>query len=402
MTKILQILNRVPWPLKDGGALGYYNYIKGYHDAGCEVTVATLNTSKHFVNMNELPDAIKNIADWKTTEIDNRVKPFNAFLNLFSNRSYNIERFISEEFKLLLKKLLAEKEFDVIVFESLFVAPYFDIVAANSKALLVLRQHNVEYKIWETLAKEERNPLKKIYLNLLTSRLKKFEIAQLNRFDAVTTVTQHDAEDFKKMGCAKPIFSSPTGIELSRLTVDHSSLEKPSVFHIGSMEWMPNQQAILWFIKHVWEPVSEKYTSLKFYIAGRGMPESFLHLNEKNLVCVGEVADAKQFIQSKQIMIVPLFAGSGIRIKILEGMALGKAIISTSLGAQGIDVVNGKHLLIANTATEFIEAIVSLISNPQLVTDLGNNARKLIEEQYDNEQVIKRILAFYDEQIIAT
>jgi glycosyltransferase involved in cell wall biosynthesis len=168
------------------------------------------------------------------------------------------------------------------------------------------------------------------------------------------------------------------------------------------MEWMPNQQAILWFIKHVWEPVSEKYTSLKFYIAGRGMPESFLHLNEKNLVCVGEVADAKQFIQSKQIMIVPLFAGSGIRIKILEGMALGKAIISTSLGAQGIDVVNGKHLLIANTATEFIEAIDSLVSNPQLVSDLGNNARKLIEEQYDNEQVIKRLLAFYDEQIFAS
>src|SRR5689334_15168071 len=141
--RILQIMNRVPWPLKDGGALGYYNYIKGYHDAGCEVTVAAMNTSKHFVQMEELPAEVKQLADWRTSYVDNRVKPVDAFLNLFSSQSYNIQRFISPAFEQLLVDLLHEKAFDVIIFESLFVAHYIDIVRMHSKALLVLRQHNV-------------------------------------------------------------------------------------------------------------------------------------------------------------------------------------------------------------------------------------------------------------------
>jgi polysaccharide biosynthesis protein PslH len=397
--KILQIVNRVPWPLKDGGAIGYYNYTKGYHDAGCDVTVAALNTSKHFVDMNLLPVEVKSLADWRTTFIDNKVKPFDAFINLFSNKSYHIERFVSDDFKQLLKNLLQEKKFDVIVFESLFVASYFDAVANNSDALLVLRQHNVEHKIWETLAYEEKGFLKKKYLSLLTIRLKKFEISQLNKFDALTTVTQNDIDDFKNLGCTKPIFSSPTGIDISILKVDDSNLELPSIFHIGSMEWMPNQQAILWFINTVWNNISEKFSELKLYLAGRGMPDSFKQFQNKNLVIKGEVEDAIKFIQSKQIMIVPLFSGSGIRIKILEGMALGKAIISTSLGAQGIDIENGKHLIIADTSEEFIEAISKLVSDIKLASELGNNARKLIEEKYDNTKVIEKMLEFYNDQI---
>jgi len=397
--KILQIVNRVPWPLKDGGALGYYNYIKGYHDAGCDVTVAALNTSKHFVNSNELPDELKNLADWRFSYIDNKVKPLDAFINLFSNKSYNIERFVSDDFKKQLNELLHEKQFDVIVFESLFVAPYIDVVTNNSNALLVLRQHNVEHKIWETLAQEEPNPIKKIYLNLLASRLKKFETTQLNKFDALTTVTQNDANYFKQMGCNQPVFSSPTGIDISRLKVDDSTLEIPSVFHIGSMEWMPNQQAVMWFIKNVWNRILVKYPSLKLVIAGRGMTDSFKQQNFQNVEMKGEVDDAVKFIQSKQIMIVPLFAGSGIRVKILEGMAMGKAIVSTSLGAQGIEAENGKHLLIANTAEEFTEAIFSLVSNAKFADELGRNARKLVESTYDNTKVIDRLLKFYEHQI---
>jgi glycosyltransferase involved in cell wall biosynthesis len=399
MMRILQIVNRVPWPLKDGGALGYYNYIKGYHDAGCEVTVAALNTSKHFVKMDELPADVKRLADWRTSYINNRVKPVDAFLNLFSNKSYNIQRFISKEFEQLLIELLKEKEFDVIVFESLFTAPYVEVVRKDSNALLVLREHNVEYKIWETLAQTERNPIRKWYLNLLTKRLKKIEQNQLNKFDVLTSVTENDSIDFKKIGCVKPILSSPAGVDISRLKVDHTQLEIPSVFHLGSMEWMPNQEAILWFIDKVWNQVVVKHPQLKFYLAGRGMPRSFTQLTTKNMVVVGEVDNAITFMQSKQIMVVPLFAGSGIRVKIIEGMALGKSIITTTLGAQGIDYIDGKHLIIANTANEFIEAIDKLVSNPQLALEIGKNATALVDEQYDNPKVIARVLHFYKEQL---
>jgi glycosyltransferase involved in cell wall biosynthesis len=398
MMNVLQIMNRVPWPLKDGGSIGYFNYAKGYHDAGCNLTVAAMNTSRHWVDMDTLPIAVKETADWRTCYIDNRVKPIPAFLNLFTGKSYHIERFISKDFEQLLVGLLREKSFDVIIFESLFTTPYIDIVRSHSKALLVLRQHNVEYRIWETLAAKEQNPLKKIYLGLLTRRLRKYESANLNACDAVTTVTENDKDVFHGMGCIRPIYVSPAGIDISRLHVNHSALEVPSVFHIGSMEWMPNRDAMNWFIRKVWQPVSEKYPDLRLYLAGRGMPASFKQLHIPNIIVEGEVEDAIAFMQSRQIMIVPLFAGSGIRVKILEGMALGKTIISTSLGAQGIACENGKHLLIADTAGEFITAIDKLMGNPQLASDLGVNARKLIDEQYDNTKVVTRLLGFYTEQ----
>jgi glycosyltransferase involved in cell wall biosynthesis len=398
--RILQILNRVPWPLKDGGSIGYYNFIKGYHDAGCEVTVAAMNTTKHYVAA--LPDELKNIAGWHTVDIDNRVKLMPALLNLFSMRSYNIERFISAEFEQILRDLLSKQTFDVIIFESLFVAPYIDLVRSNSSALLVLRQHNVEHMIWQTLAEAERNPVKKWYLKLLAKRLLKFEQQQLNKVDAITTVTEDDAAVFRAMGCEKPIGSFPLGITIAKSNKPHAAPEIPSVFHIGSMEWLPNQEAVRWFIEEVWGEVLMRHPDLNFYVAGRGMPESFKKFEADNIHMIGEVDDAAEFMQQKQIMIVPLFSGSGIRVKILEAMAQGKAIISTTLGAQGIAYQQGKHLLIADNNQEFIKAIDLLVMNRQLATELGSNARQLINEKYDNTKVIAGVLSFYNTYIKGT
>jgi glycosyltransferase involved in cell wall biosynthesis len=396
--RILQILNRIPWPLKDGGSIGYYNFIKGYHDAGNKVTIAALNTSRHHVNMDELPEQLSSIGQWHATDIDTRVKLIPALRNLFSSGSYNVERFVSKEFEQLLLDLLKKDTYDVVIFESLFTMPYIDVVRNNSKALLVLRQHNVEHMIWQALADGERNPFKKWYLQLLTRRLRVFEKEQLNKADAITTVTENDAQVFREMGCTKPIGVFPLGIHIMQDHVAQAAPEIPSIFHIGSMEWLPNREAVMWFIKQVWNEASVKHPDLNLYIAGRGMPESFKKIEASNLHMIGEVEDAAEFMQQKQIMIVPLFSGSGIRVKILEAMAMGKAIISTTLGAQGIECENGKHLIIADNNQEFIKAIDLLVGNPQLAAELGNNARQLISYKYDNTKVIAGVLHFYHTQ----
>jgi len=392
-------MNRIPWPLKDGGSIGYFKCIEGYSKAGCEVTVAALNTQKHFFDVNKIPEEVKKLADWNASYIDNRVKIAGAFLNLFTNKSYNISRFISTDFELLLTDLLRKKSFDVIVFESLFMMPYFDIVSRNSSALTVLRQYNIEHEIWKTLAQNERNPFKKGYLNLLTNRLENFEKENINTCDMLTVLTQNDKDDLIKMGATKPIHIAPIGIELSKFKFDSVSEKKISLFHLGSMEWLPNQEAIKWFIENVWNRISAKFPDLKFYIAGRGMPDSFKQLKIKNLIVEGEVEDANKFMEGKQIMIVPLFSGSGLRVKILEGMAAGKTIVSTKLGAQGIEYENCKHLMIADTAGEFINAIEELVTNPGYAFELGRNAKTLIEEKYDNTKIIEQLLYVYEGQI---
>ncbi|MCF8255091.1 MAG: glycosyltransferase family 4 protein, partial [Bacteroidia bacterium] len=188
----------------------------------------------------------------------------------------------------------------------------------------------------------------------------------------------------------------PFGIPTDTLLVNRENMEIPSVFHLGSMDWMPNQEAMKWFIQEVWDKVNLEFPSLPFYLAGRNIPDSFFAYNQqKNVHVLGEIEDAIEFMNQKAIMIVPLFSGSGIRVKILEGMALGKCIISTDLGAQGIDITDGENILIANTAEEFVKKISYLVAHPNEITRIGNNASSLAKEKYDNQKIIQKLLRFY-------
>jgi glycosyltransferase involved in cell wall biosynthesis len=393
---ILQITPRFPWPLKDGGALCFYNFAKGYYEAGVNLTIASLNTSKHFVNYDELPPHVKKIGNIQLTYIDNKVKILDAFYNLFGKESYNIKRFESEEFEKQLIQICSENTFDVVIFETIFVAPYLQTIRKHSNAVCVLRQHNVEYQIWETLACNELNPIKKWYLYLLSKRLQTYENEQINHFDGISAITKNDKIAFEKSGCTKPIHISPFGVNLEKLVIDDSNLEMPSLFHIGSMDWLPNQEAMTWFIQNVWFDINQSFPEIKFYIAGRNTPNQFFDFNNQNHIAVlGEIDDAIKFINEKAIMVVPLFSGSGIRVKILEGMALGKCIIATSLGAQGIEAINGEHIIIAETAEEFKEQISNLIKNPNEIIRIGKNARRLVKEKYDYKKIIDETLQFF-------
>ncbi len=394
--KILQLMNRVPWPLKDGGSMAMYSCTKGYANSGCQVTVAALNTSKHFVK--DIPTELSSIATWHTCFIDNHIKPLGALESLIKNTSYNVVRFYSQSFEQMLIQLLKKQTFDVIVFESVYMALYLDTVRLYSDALLVLRQHNVEYKIWNTLSATEANPVKKYYLRILTKQLKKFEQSKLNSFDAIVPITQSDLDDFRKMNCDIPAWVSPAGIDIVEYDTDESQSE-PIIFHLGSMEWMPNQEAIKWFLKDVWPIVHLRYPNLTCEIAGRGMPKEMMSMNVPNVTIHGEVKSATDFMRNKSIMIVPLFAGSGIRVKILEGFAMGKAIVTTTLGMQGIVCQHEKHLLIADGAAEFADAICRLVGSAELRNHISLNARKLATEVYDNNKVIQQLLNFYKQLI---
>jgi glycosyltransferase involved in cell wall biosynthesis len=158
---------------------------------------------------------------------------------------------------------------------------------------------------------------------------------------------------------------------------------------------MPNAEGIKWVLENVWMKVQQKNPELKFYLAGRNMPQWLLDYKMQNVVILGEVPDSQKFINSKSIMLVPLFSGGGMRVKIIEGMSLGKTIISTSIGAEGIDYEQGKNLLIANDSQAFIDAISTCATQKTVAETLGLNARKLIEQKYDNTVICGQLSDFY-------
>jgi polysaccharide biosynthesis protein PslH len=394
--RILQICNKVPFPPKDGGCIAMNNLTMGLLEEGHQVKVLAINTPKHFVDIETLPKDYRSNTNIEAVFIDTGIKVIPAFLNLFSSESYNVSRFYSPEFDDKLKALLSSETFDIILLESLFVSMYIPAIRKISKAKIVLRAHNIEHRIWERNAASSGNPLKKIYFDLLARRLKQYEISTLRSYDAVAAITEEDARWFREQNIKVPVKVVPFGIDLNKLPLTKNASDSLSVFHIGAMDWQPNVEGVKWFLNNVWNKVHNVYPSLKLHLAGRKMPDEFKNMNRADVIVEGEVEDAYSFMQSQGLMIVPLLAGGGMRVKIIEGMALGKVIVTTKIGAEGINHVNGKDIMIANTSDEFVTAISRYIDSPDHLSDIGKNAKLVAEQQYNNRHICRQLIVLFD------
>jgi glycosyltransferase involved in cell wall biosynthesis len=394
--KILLLCNKPPYPASEGGPMAMNSIITGLLDAGHQVKVMAINSDKYHVKASDIPDDYKKKTGIELIKVDLRVRPMKAFLNLFTKKSYHVERFISERFKKKLKQLLEKEHFDVVQLEMLYMTPYVETIRENSKAMIVLRAHNVEHKIWERIAKETKFFLKRLYINHLAKTLKEYELNALETVDGIAAITRKDAAYFRKY-CSKPIIDIPYGVYPEEFTPKYEIEGKPKFYHIGSMNWMPNEEGIRWFIDEVLPKTIEKVPDFVYHLAGRSMPEWLTTLKSLHVNVIGEVPDAKAFVAQHDVAIVPLLSGSGIRIKIIESMAMGKTVITTRVGAEGILYDEDVNIIIAENKAKMVEAIRSLNENPQNAVRIGHAARKLVEETYDNRKIIARLLMFYEQ-----
>jgi glycosyltransferase involved in cell wall biosynthesis len=395
--RILFICNKSPWPAKEGGPLAMYNLMEGLIAAGHHVKVLAVNSAKYHVDPEDIPAAFKTNTDIELVDIDLSIRFLPALANLFSSKSFHVQRFVSDDFERKLMACLQKETFDIVQMETLFMAPYLDTIRRFSRAKIVLRAHNIEHLIWKRMAANSRNALKKKYLSHLYRTLERYEKTILNRFDGILPITEKDAVFFRQYA-QKPVYTLPFGVNLSDYLPEKKEVQpEHALFHIGAMNWMPNEEGIRWFLKHVWPVLHRSFPALKLYLAGRMMPAWLLGLQEENVEVAGEVPDARDFIRSKSISIAPLFSGSGVRIKIIESMSLEKAVVSTTTGAEGIRYTPGKNILIADTAEQFVEKISWLYQNPDKAFEVGKNARKLIESEHDIRKIIGHLEHFYRE-----
>ena len=397
---ILQITNKVPYPVKDGGAIACMNLTRGFSFLGHKVTIVAMNTVKHNITLNEIPDSIKELADFKLVNVPARISPVSALLNLvFSKKPYNAVRFISGTFANELRKILQAISFDIIQLEGLYVCPYSPMIRKYSQAKIVYRAHNIEHEIWSRTAVMAKG-IEKWYLKILAKRIKNFETQLLNKYDLLVPITERDGVILDKLGNKKPRHISQTGIDSSVLIPNVKNLVHPTLFHIGSLEWAPNQEGLIWFVENCWPEIREKYPHLQFFIAGRNAPDWFKRkMNQPNIVFLGEIADAYEFINSKSIMVVPLHSGSGMRIKIIEGMALGKPIVTTNVGTEGISTTSGLNIVIAEDAKGFVDSIALLIENREFFDKISRNAIEYIHSKFDNLTSAGALIEFYKKYI---
>lgn len=398
--RILQLCKKFPYPLKDGETIAISYLSKAMHELGCEITLLCMNTSKHYSDISKMPAEFDHYKEIHFTELDNKVNAIGALANLFTKDSYHVSRFISDEFSAKLISLLRNKEYDVVQLETLYLAPYVDIIRANSDAIITMRAHNVEHEIWERITENTRLLPKKWYLGYLTRKLKRFELNRLNDYDYLIAVTEKDLKKFKDLGYKNGAIASPIGLDAEHY--EGIPLKKQplrSACFIGSLDWMPNMEGLQWFLEMVWPVVHDVFPDFELHVAGRNTPESLKRLNIKHVNIHGEVANAVDFISQHPIMVVPLFSGSGMRVKILEGMALGKIVITTTLGLEGIHAKHKQEVLIADNPEAFLDCIRFCIEKPEEVLEMSSNAIEFVETHYNNRQNAIALLSTYQELV---
>jgi glycosyltransferase involved in cell wall biosynthesis len=393
--KVLQICNKAPYPANDGSSIAIYNLAKGLIVNGIELTLLTINTKKHFKADLEIPHDFYQKSNYQSVYQNTNTTLIGALINLFSNTSYFVSRFNFKDFEIALIETLSKQSFDIIQLEGVFMGIYLPYIRKYSNAKIVLRAHNIEHLIWQRHLENEKNVLKKIYLQLQNKRLKKFELTVFNNVDGIVPITEQDEKKINEIAPNKPTFSCVTGIDLNQYKANSKAIETNTIFHFASMDWLPNEEAVEWFINLVWPIVIEQNPTIKLILAGRGMPDKFKKLASNSIQIIEDVKSSEAFYAHYDIMLVPLLSGSGLRIKLVEGLAYGKPIITTKIGAEGIPYVNQHHMLVADHPHEFAKAISHLIKDPDFKKKLQSNARLLAEEKFDYKKIAQELIQFY-------
>ncbi len=398
--KVLIIGSRIPFPLHDGGAIATFNLLNGLCEIGIETTYFSLNTNKHFVDELTIKKEFGFLKALIPFSINTDISPLKAFINLFKKGSYNIERFYDSTFESKLIQHLRAHTYDIIHFEGLFVSQYIQAIKTNFKTPTLLRQHNIEYQIWERLAQSEKNQLKKWYLKLLAKRMRTYEIGIIQKFDKLVSIAQTDELLLKQLAPQIESLTIPGGFIINESPILKQTIsETNSIYHIGSMEWIPNQQAMEWFHNAVWPIVEKQMPAAIFYMAGKNMPEAYKSWDTESFRVIGEVKNAHDFAATKSLLIVPLQSGSGIRMKTIEAMLQGKAVVTTSIGAQGLPIINGIHCIIADTAHDFAMAILLLLKDTPMREKMGLAAKTCMLDHFDNKAVSMQWLNCYQSML---
>jgi len=398
--KILQLCRKVPYPVKDGESLAISHMVKSMHEAGVEIFLLSFNTHKHWTDPQDLEKRLPHYSKIETVQLDNRLNMMHLIWNAFRNRSYHIDRFVSNDFKVALAKVLDDQKFDIIQLESLYLCPYIDLIRKHSKAKIVLRAHNVEWQVWDRIASIESNLLKKYYLRYASGLLRRYESASISRVDVLVSISKDDERQFENMGFHGPVFYYPIGIDTAAIERKEAQPGKSPVIHfIGSLDWIPNQQGILWFVNECWPLIRQYWPDAILRIAGRNMPDHMHRLEGNGIEILGEIDDAQVFVLGAPFALVPLLSGSGMRAKIIEAMALSRIVLSTSIGIEGIPAEDGKHYLKTDRKEDFINAIKLCLLEPDKALRISRCSFEFVKDQFEAAQLTDNLLNFYKKWI---
>ena len=378
---ILILSHKPPFPIIDGGCYAMTQFLKNISSIENieQIEYFSIHTHKHPFIPEEFPQ-IKNV-NFSSSFIDTKIYLIDALISLIKKKSYNISRFYSKSVKKQLEQLCKKMNFDIVIFEGLFTTIYQKDIQGFSNAKFGYRAHNIEHEIWQQLEKKEPNFAKKYFLKLLAKNLKTKELELINSVDFILPLSSKDEVNINKIS-RNPSFHIPVSIDNKKQKIDFSSI---SICFIGSFNWIPNREGIVWFIKNIFPRIKENYPEISINIAGIES-EKINELKGLDGVNVkGFVKNSSDFLLDNGIFIAPLISGSGVKIKVLEALNIGMPCVLTEIASEGLDLPHSIN--ISKTADDFTNYLLQLINNESDRKIRGLDGYSFIKAKFSENKI---------------
>lgn len=306
-------------------------------------------------------------------------------LSLFSKNTYQYHQYFSKQMQTAISIQLESGQHDLVMVEFSQMG-YYDITSDIPK---YVDQHNVEYEIMQRTYETEKSPLRKLLARSEWKKYRDHEIENCEKFDGCFTTSKRDAEILRQRSEHLRCHVIPNGVDSEFFRPNNAHVDPNMILFTGTISYYPNTEGILWFCRNVWPLVKKAKPEATFCIAGKSPPSEIQNLaqSDQNIIVTGAVDDMRDYYSNASVVVVPLRVGGGTRLKILEGMSMQKAIISTSVGAEGIDHSNGDNILLRDTPNDFANAIIRVLEDDNLRTRLELGGRRLVEQKYDWQAV---------------
>lgn len=390
--KILWLKTELLHPVDKGGRIRTYQMLKELRKEH-EITYLTLDDG------NAAPDARDLSSEYCSNliTVPHSVAPkFNPRFyaeiagNLFSELPYFIAKYHSPAMRQKIEEVLAENAHDILVCD--FLHPAINLPDEINIPTLLF-QHNVEAMIWKRHYQVANNFGKRAYLRSQWHRAVAFEKQACSRFDAVVAVSKDDAEVFRNDYGHGRVFDIGTGVDTDYFTpANGDRTTKPNIVFTGSMDWLPNSDAVQWFIKEVFPLIKQEVPEATFTVVGRDPFPDLLELAKRDTAIrvTGRVDDVRPYMREAAVFVVPIRIGGGTRLKIFEAMAMGLPVVSTTVGAEGLPVTDGNEIVLRDSPDTFSRSVISLLQDRQMASKTAETACRVVRDKFGWRSIAKQ------------
>lgn len=394
--RILFVTTKSPLPVNDGHSLRSFNLLSA---AARHHEVSLLSFVKFEVEhqyKKELESMCRSVRQFPVPDNRSRVRAaLSACLNLPGKLPYVAAKYDREPMRREIRRLLRAERFDLVHLDMLPLGRFLDEIGVP----VLLNEHNVESALLQRRCESISNPVARRYFTGQQRRLERFEAQVLRQVDHVIACSEDDRNLLRGMAPGQSITVVPNGVDTDLYRPSGRHSEEPfNLAFVGGMNWFPNRDAVEWFQQEVMAQLLELEPRALLNVVGKSA-QGMAFAPEQRITMHGFVEDTRPFLERAAAVVVPIRVGGGTRLKVLEAMSMGKALVSTTVGVEGIDVRHRQHVLIADTAQQFAAALVELMGNAELRRELGRAARQLVCDSYRWDAIGQRLLGAYQDAI---